>query len=210
MRGVLAVVPIQHLQRAKSRLASRLPVTARQRLVLGLVERTVATLQRAPSVSSLYVVTPDASVARVAARAGARVLYFPEPGLAPAVEYAQRVAVRSGAAALLVVLGDLPFLTPSTVERAVALLDSPGLVLAPDRHGTGTNLLALAPPDIIRPAFGPDSRGRHHRAARAARCTLRELWAFSTACDLDTPTDYELVQARLPREGELWHLLGRP
>ena len=46
------------------------------------------------------------------------------------------------------------------------------VVIVPDRHGTGTNGLLLAPPDAIAPSFGPDSCERHRALARAAGVRL--------------------------------------
>ena len=55
--------------------------------------------------------------------------------------------------------------------RRGARAHEPGRVtVVPDRHGTGTNALLLAPPDAIAPAFGPGSRERH--AERAERAGL--------------------------------------
>ncbi|MFN3336910.1 MAG: 2-phospho-L-lactate guanylyltransferase [Thermomicrobium sp.] len=196
----LAVVPIQKLEQAKSRLASALEPAKRQSLVLELGRQTIEALRSVPDVAEVLVVTPDPQVAAAGARWGARPLLQTQPGLNRAIRSAQRVALRAGYAALLVVLGDLPLLGARQVQAALALLEPRGIVLAPDRRGTGTNLLALAPPNVIAPAFGPESRRHHRLAAVRARCTLRELWALPLAFDLDIPDD--LVDVRLVTRGE--------
>ncbi|MCX7623292.1 MAG: 2-phospho-L-lactate guanylyltransferase [Thermomicrobium sp.] len=204
MSRVLAAVPIQRLALAKSRMAPVLDAPARQRLVLALAERTVRILASVPAVSEVALVTPDPDVAALAASWGARPLAQPEPGLVRAVALAQQDAVSRSFRALVVVLGDLPLLESRAIDRALALLEPYGAVIAPDRHGTGTNLLALCPPDLPVPAFGPDSRRRHRAAARRARCTLREVWTLSLALDVDTPEDLALAQRLVRREGETW------
>ena len=50
---------------------------------------------------------------------------------------------------------------------------APGVTIVPDRHGTGTNALLLAPPDAIDPSFGPGSFARHRLAAEAAGADVR-------------------------------------
>jgi 2-phospho-L-lactate guanylyltransferase len=71
------------------------------------------------------------------------------------------------------------------------------VAVIPDRHGTGTNGLLMAPPDAIGPAFGPDSCERHlDRAGRAGWRPVREGLP-SLALDLDTPDDLEELRARL-------------
>ncbi len=200
----LAVIPIQQLEHAKSRLASALDPATRQSLVLQLTRRTIEALQSVPDVAEVLVVTPDSHVASLVVRWGAHPLLQPQPGLNAAIRAAQHVALRAGYPALLVVHGDLPLLTAPPVQTALALLEPPGIVLAPDRRGTGTNLLALAPPDVIPPAFGLESRRHHRLAALRARCTLRELWASALAFDLDTPDD--LIDVRLVAKGEKWRV----
>ncbi len=201
---VLAVVPIQALDRAKSRLAPTLDAAARRALVLQLAERTVRRLHSLDAVETVTVVTPDSAVAAAAVEWGAQPLLQDEPGLDRAIHLAQRFAAARRYPALLVVLGDLPFLEAPVVRHALALLEPNGAVLAPDRHGTGTNLLALSPPDLPIPAFGPGSRRRHRVAAARAGCTLREVWAVSLALDLDTPDDLTVLATWTRSEGGTW------
>ena len=63
------------------------------------------------------------------------------------------------------------------------------VAIVPDRHGTGTNALVLAPPGAIRPAFGEGSCVRHVAAAREAGVPYAVEETPSLALDLDTPAD---------------------
>ena len=67
----------------------------------------------------------------------------------------------------------------------------------PDRHGTGTNALLLAPPDAIVPAFGPGSFDRHVAAARAAGVAAHVERLPSLALDVDTAGDLAALRAAL-------------
>jgi 2-phospho-L-lactate guanylyltransferase len=69
--------------------------------------------------------------------------------------------------------------------------------IVPDRHGTGTNALLLAPPDAISPAFGEGSRERHARLAGAAGLDPALESLESLALDLDTPEDLAALQGVL-------------
>ncbi|MCS7255712.1 MAG: 2-phospho-L-lactate guanylyltransferase [Thermomicrobium sp.] len=198
----LAVVPVQRLDHAKSRLAAVLDPLSRRSLVLQLAERTVRILCTVPGIDEVALVTPDPNVAASARTWGAFPLEQTDQGLDRAIAVAQRYAVARSFSAVLVVLGDLPLLEAPPVRTALALLEPYSVVLAPDRHGTGTNLLAFSPPDLPIPSFGHDSRARHRLAARRARCTLREVWALPLALDLDTPEDLALVRGVSTREGE--------
>jgi hypothetical protein len=74
---VLAVVPVQRLEQAKSRLAPALEPAARQALVRELAERTIRVLRSVPAVAAIGLLTPDPSLARLASRWGVRTLATP-------------------------------------------------------------------------------------------------------------------------------------
>ena len=93
---------------------------------------------------------------------------------------------------------DLPAVTPEALADVVAALgDAPSVVLVPDRHGRGTNVLAMTPPDAIEPCFGGDSRAAHGRAAARAGVTYVELDG-PLRLDLDTPDDLLLAERLIP------------
>jgi 2-phospho-L-lactate guanylyltransferase len=71
------------------------------------------------------------------------------------------------------------------------------VLVVPDRHGTGTNALVVAPPDAIQPAFGPGSRVRHEALAAAARVPCEVETLASLGLDLDTPDDLTAIRSAL-------------
>ena len=82
-------------------------------------------------------------------------------------------------------------------QRGVAapVARSRGLVvLVPDRGGTGTNVLLLAPPRAIAFRFGEGSRAAHAAAARDTGAIYVELGG-PLALDLDTPDDLLAAEA---------------
>jgi 2-phospho-L-lactate guanylyltransferase len=103
----------------------------------------------------------------------------------------------AGAATAVVALpADLPGITAAAIDRLAetaeqALRESPDrpvVVLVPDRHGSGTNALLLAPPGAIDFRFGEGSRAAHAAAAGAAGATYLELDG-PLSFDVDTPDD---------------------
>ncbi|MEG3614602.1 2-phospho-L-lactate guanylyltransferase [Isoptericola haloaureus] len=122
------------------------------------------------------------------------------PGLNAALEHARRHVAGDagdadspdgldgpGADRLLVVHADLPLLTPADVDAvATARAD---VVVATDRHGTGTNLLAVPRVGDHAFRFGAGSRAAHE--AEATRHGLRAAVVLrpGTAADLDTIDD---------------------
>jgi 2-phospho-L-lactate guanylyltransferase len=111
----------------------------------------------------------------------------------------------------MVLPADLPDVTAAEIDRLAETADlllrgapeRPVVLLVPDRHGTGTNALLLAPPNAIAFRFGEGSRAAHAAAATAAGASYRELDG-PLSFDVDTPDD--LLEA--DRRG-LDHEMGR-
>jgi 2-phospho-L-lactate guanylyltransferase len=122
-----------------------------------------------------------------------------------------RDSAGSEATALLVLPADLPAVSAGAIERLVEAGEEaaqreperPVVVLVPDRHGTGTNALLMAPPNAIEFRFGEGSRAAHAAEAIAAGAAYVELDG-PLAFDLDTPED--LREADM---GGLDHEAGR-
>jgi 2-phospho-L-lactate guanylyltransferase len=223
---VTAVVPLRDGVSGKSRLAAALDPAARRRLVVALARHVLDVLAGCAAVDRVVVVTADpAFVGRVLAadedpvgrttpdrqpglpnrarRADLVAEPAGRPGLNAALEHA-RAVVRDGAepGRLLVVHADLPLLTAADV--AAVLAEPVDVVIATDRHGTGTNLLVV-PSSAGRGGFafrfGAGSRAAHEREASAAGLTCAVVDRPGTALDLDTLADWDdlppLVRGRL-------------
>ena len=106
--------------------------------------------------------------------------------------------------------GDCPALDPREVDELLAgAMSAPDVVIVPDRHGTGTNALLLAPPDAIAPSFGPGSRERHEQAAAASGARWRVAEPRSLVLDVDTAEDLAVLRAALDaRTGGAAHTRG--
>ncbi|MHB8892284.1 MAG: 2-phospho-L-lactate guanylyltransferase [Candidatus Limnocylindrales bacterium] len=194
--ATVVVIPVRTFEGAKSRLGDVLDAEERRDLVERLLRRTVAAALATPGVAEVVVVSPDPEVLEVAAAAGARPLVQLSRGLNPALQEA-RAAI--SADRLLVLPADLPAVTPGDVATILAAGDAagtPGVVVAADRHGRGTNALLLVPPDVIDPAFGGDSRAAHSWLASSADAAYVEVPGI-LALDIDTPDDLLLAEALL-------------
>ena len=84
---------------------------------------------------------------------------------------------------------DCPLLDPRELDRLLTGVPERYVAIVPDRHGTGTNALVLAPPSAIAPAFGEGSCARHVAAAREAGIPFGVEELPSLGLDLDTPAD---------------------
>jgi 2-phospho-L-lactate guanylyltransferase len=189
---VVAVVPVKAFAAAKTRLSPLLAAERRADIAARLLDHVLDAILSSDAVDLCVVVSPDSAVLATAAALGAVPLRQASTGLNPGLEEGRAWAVRQGAGTLLVVLGDLPLLTPADVAGLVAqATGAPGVVLAPDRHGTGSNALLLTPPTAIPFHFGVDSAPAHIAAAAERGLPLRQYITSGTAFDVDTPADLQ-------------------
>jgi 2-phospho-L-lactate guanylyltransferase len=189
---VVALVPVKAFAAAKTRLSPLLPAERRADLAARLLDHVLDAILSSDAVDCCAVVSPDSSALATAAALGAVPLRQESRGLNPGLEEGRGWAVRQGAGALLVVLGDLPLLTPADVAGLVAqATGAPGVVLAPDRHSTGSNALLLTPPTAIPFHFGVDSAAAHQAAAAERGLPFRHYITSGTAFDVDTPADLQ-------------------
>jgi 2-phospho-L-lactate guanylyltransferase len=197
---VVVIVPVGTLEGAKSRLGESLDAEERRDLAERLARRTIEAAVATPGVAETLVVTPDDEVRRIALEAGARPLRQRGHGLNAGLREARTEAIAGGATAMVIVPIDLPAVSPAalgTVVAAVAGGAGPRVVLVPDRHDRGTNVLAVKPPDAIHLCFGGDSRHAHTLGAREAGAEL-VLLNGPLRIDLDTPEDLLLAEHLTP------------
>ncbi|MGH2896206.1 MAG: 2-phospho-L-lactate guanylyltransferase [Solirubrobacteraceae bacterium] len=194
----IAILPIKTLDDAKTRLAEELDPRPRRALVEAMFSDVLVALRRAKLVDQVLVVSRDHNAQRIAGGYGAAVADDEDTGHNDAADRGIARAIELGADRVLLVPGDAPLLDPVELDGLLARHEPPPSVLiVPDRHGTGTNALLLAPPDAMKPSFGPGSHDRHHRHASAAGIAAHTVEVSSLALDLDTPEDLHAVETTL-------------
>jgi 2-phospho-L-lactate guanylyltransferase len=192
----LAILPVKSFGAAKQRLAPALRPGSRQALARAMFSDVLAALRRVPGLDSVVVVTADPAAEAAARGARAVVLRDTEQaGQSAAASIGVRHALAEGFERALLVPGDTPLLDPDEVARLLATPTPVSIV--PDRHGTGTNALLLAPPNAISPSFGPGSRKRHVAAADAAGLPYAVEEVPTLMLDVDTGDDLAALVAEL-------------
>jgi 2-phospho-L-lactate/phosphoenolpyruvate guanylyltransferase len=193
-----AVLPVKSFGRAKQRLDARLGQPDRAELAAAMLGDVLAALQAVAEQAALIVVTAEQRAASAARAAEALVVDDPvEAGQSRAAARGVRAAIARGAQRVLLVPGDCPTLDPGELRRLLDGFPDAGLVIVPDRHGSGTNALLITPPDAIEPSFGPGSFARHAALGAAAGLTVRVAEAPSLELDVDTPADLAALRATL-------------
>jgi 2-phospho-L-lactate guanylyltransferase len=199
----VAILPVKRFAQAKQRLGASVADHLRLELARAMVDDVLAALAETAEIEHTIVVTGEASVADTARARGAIVIDdTTQRGQSVAVTLGVERALADGMERALCIPGDCPTLDPHDLET---LLSAPGsgepeVVIVPDRHGTGTNGLLLAPPDAIPPSFGPDSCERHRALALAAGVRWRIELPASLLLDVDTSEDLTALRERLAGE----------
>jgi 2-phospho-L-lactate guanylyltransferase len=202
-----AILPVKRFARAKQRLGASVADPLRLELAAAMVADVLLALAQTEAIERTIVVTCEDSVATSAREQGAIVLDdVAESGQSEAAALGVRHALAEGFERVLCVPGDCPALDPGELEallgagaggEAVGETGAHPVVIVPDRHGTGTNGLLLAPPDAIAPSFGPDSCERHRGLALAAGLSPRLVRPRSLLLDIDTGADLAELRERL-------------
>lgn len=188
---ISALVPAKSLDQAKGRLASLLSEDERRQLALAMLEDVVRALQAVPRVDSVHVISPDAAVLERSRELGAETIEEPSSvrGINQALTFGAETLAANAPETLLVVLADVPAVTPAEFDAVIdALPSGKGVVISPSA-AKGTSILALRPPDVIKFRFGPDSFSAHKREAMARGLKATVLRMDSVSHDIDEPED---------------------
>lgn len=193
----VAIIPLNQLAAAKSRLSPTLSAAERRALVLWMAGRVLAAVRESDRIAAIGVVSPDSDVLDWAERRSAVPVRQRQGDLNAGLELGRAWAQSRAADALLVLLGDLPCLSACEVRDFVALAETasrgePLVALAPDRHERGTNGLLLRPAraaDALPFAFGEGSLARHEALARERSIATVRFHARGLRYDVDTPAD---------------------
>jgi 2-phospho-L-lactate guanylyltransferase len=206
-----AILPVKRFGAAKVRLGDELSGGTKRALAEAMMTDVLMALRRTKSVAEVLLVTSEPAAEAIGRGYGASVLHDDfDHGQSAAALIGIDYALEAGATRVLLVPGDCPALDPAEVEALLARpANEPSVVIVPDRHGIGTNALLLTPPDVIEPAFGPDSRSLHEQAAAAARVPYEIEHVETLALDVDTTEDLAALRTALTnRRGGAAHTRG--
>ncbi len=196
-----AVLPVKRFAEAKRRLAGGIDDERREAVVAAMLDDVLEAIGEARSVERTIVVSDEPGARERAAAAGAEVVPDPGEGGHPQAALAGiALAEQHGAECVVLLPGDCPLLESRELDRLLTGVPSSYVAIVPDRHGTGTNALVLAPPRALRPAFGEGSCARHVAAAREAGVPFAVEELASLALDLDTPADIVALTRELERD----------
>ncbi|HSO12410.1 MAG TPA: 2-phospho-L-lactate guanylyltransferase [Anaerolineales bacterium] len=193
---IWAIVPVKPLRRGKSRLAGTLSEDERAELNQSLLQHTLNVLTDIKELEQVLVVSRDPHALTIARQYGARTVREDgQPQLNMALTRATVVAKVHATRGVLILPADLPLISQEDVLTLIEKAgEPPVVVIAPDRHGKGTNALLISPSGLIEYDFGDNSFQRHCERARQTGARLEIVDLPSLGLDLDLPEDLEIIR----------------
>ncbi|MDQ6693925.1 MAG: 2-phospho-L-lactate guanylyltransferase [Chloroflexota bacterium] len=192
----VAVVPVKGLAETKGRLAGELYPQERSVLTLETLAHVLGAIQASGVIDHVAVITPDAEELDLPSTV--HIIKQTRNGLNNLLEQGRQWAEQMRADALLITFADLPLLTPGDVAAMVAMGEERNtVVLAPDRHKQGTNMLLTHPVQLAQFSFGENSYSRHKELNRAQADAVESYFSDGTSIDIDTPDDLALLGVRV-------------
>ena len=190
-----AIIPVKPLNRAKSRLARALKAPTRAALVRSIFSRTLDVVALVNRIDGVIVVSRDLTILELARQRGAITLMESDSGLNPAITQAAHWAVQRHARSVIVIPVDLPLITSADLDAVIDRAEEERcIVIAPDRHEDGTNVLLVRPPDAIQFTYGASSFKAHRTQAIERGLLVHEYRSPTTAFDIDVPDDLEMYR----------------
>jgi 2-phospho-L-lactate/phosphoenolpyruvate guanylyltransferase len=189
---IFAIVPVKSFENAKSRFGSLLSTHERIRLSGMLLERTICTLKKTPSIQRILLVSADTRVKGIASRHGVTFLEeLKEAGVNSAIRLADEFCISARADASLVLPTDLPLIVPEDIDimcKTVLEKDS-CVILCPSYKFDGSNVLFRKPCNIIRTSYDKNSYPNHVLAGIRSNANTRVLFLDRLMVDIDTVND---------------------
>ncbi|HTQ69464.1 MAG TPA: 2-phospho-L-lactate guanylyltransferase [Solirubrobacteraceae bacterium] len=194
-----AILPVKRFSAAKQRLGAGVQEALRDALVRTMLADVLEALTATPAIELTIIVSRQPQLPDWEAPGVMVVEDRLEQGQSAAASLGVERALHDGFERVLCVPGDCPALSPAELQELLGdpPADRPEVVIVPDRHGSGTNGLLLAPPDAIAPSFGPGSFERHRSLVLAGGAALRVERPPSLLLDIDTDADLQALRRRL-------------
>ncbi len=205
-----AIIPVKSLQASKKRLAHILTAAQRSELIHHLLRHTLSILEQTTAVHQTLVISSDPLVLNLAWQYRAWTLAESvatqelSHGLNAAISQATTWAVKQGAANILILPVDLPFMQVADVERMATAVQqaqqngwvqSKGMAICTDKAGQGTNALFINSPGNFTFHYGPGSFQKHIAEAAHHNISVQIVAAPNLQFDLDTESDWHTYQS---------------
>jgi 2-phospho-L-lactate guanylyltransferase len=183
------------LENSKTRIRN-LSLESRKMLTKAMLSDVVQSTLEAKNISDTFVMSPDQEIVTLAEKLGAHtILEAKQQGLNIAVSEGTHKLEQQGAEGVIVILGDVPLITPRLLDLFIKkALSRPWVVIAPSKDN-GTNILLRTPPEVIPHVYyGSNSSIIHTRIARYFHVSYTIFNSPKLMIDIDTYQDFAMIK----------------
>jgi 2-phospho-L-lactate guanylyltransferase len=194
------LIPVKSMSAGKSRLMPFLENGTRRQLNELFVYRALETAGTFPGREhTAFVSECDEVIALVEAYGVLAIRQTAGPGLNAAAMQGVAELRRRSLRPVLLMPCDEPMVRPADLRRIAAIgTTRGGIVICPDKHGTGTNAMFIPQDAQMQFHFGEGSLLRHCREARRIGFPPTVHYNPRIAFDIDAPQDLMSWTGRLP------------
>jgi 2-phospho-L-lactate guanylyltransferase len=162
----------------------------RVKLSTAMLSDVLGAVRNVSSISHVTVVSADRKVRQIARSHRADFIWEGmRRGLNKGVRLALLDAERRGASAAVIIHSDIPFANSREISRFLTRCQSYSVGMVPSRDCSGTNVLFLKPPSIMKPLFGKQSYWKHRHQAERQGVSFKVVRSRTLGFDVDEPKD---------------------
>lgn len=184
----VVLIPVKAFHYAKGRLEGALDNDTRSELA----EAMATNLVRAQGDLPVAIGCDDPVVGEWAQSVGATTIWCPDTGLNEAVQHGVAELRDLGVKNVAIAHSDLPL-----AKSLGPLFGWTGVTLVPDRHRTGSNVIAFPTSIDFRFSYGAHSFQRHMIEAVGHRRGVRVVHDAELGWDVDEPADLDVADSDL-------------
>jgi len=193
---IWALVPLNNLAKAKSRLDPALTADDRRTLMLAMAEDVLAALGGVAGIERILLVSNEPEAGSLLRDRPLEVFYSADhEGLNRELEDAAAYALAQGADRVLILHADLPWLTAGVLRNFIDGCPANSICIAGCKLASGTNALLAPLPLPLSLVFGVNSLQGFRDAAAARSLDLRVIANERLSRDIDSPADLESLLA---------------
>ena len=183
-----AIIPVNKLSEAKTRLKGSLTKSQRSDLILHMLKDVLKALENTSC--KTLVISSDPLKEKLPKN----IIFLDEgnrrKGLNNAVKYANQYAIEKGAKDTIFIPADMPLLKKEHIKEILKLGEKHPLIISPARYG-GTGILYRRPPDIIKEKFTKTSFKDYKKEAETKGIELTIYDSYLISLDIDKKEDIE-------------------
>jgi 2-phospho-L-lactate guanylyltransferase len=181
----IGIIPVKHLNYAKSRLSSILSINDRIKLCL-LMLTDVLNALTSSRLSNIIVISPDDRVLNLAKSFGVDAVNI-DLGLNESISYIKDI-VNDFDLSIVTPL-DIPLIEPIDIDEIIDLSLNYNVVISPSHDMRGTNILCRKPPNSMETFFGDLSFKKHVDEATRRGLKIKIYVSPRVSIDIDSSKD---------------------